>query len=91
LWAMTKKKSSEILADENRKFFREKVKSLEFFTESENVSKTEGKSETGGEMHHGLREGWTPLRAKWINRPKFSKNAQNPGGTNALLQSPIRI
>ena len=52
---MTKKRSLEILADENRKFCREKVKFLKFSTESENFSKIGGKSETGGKMHHGLR------------------------------------
>ena len=42
---MTKKKrSSEILADENQ----EKVKLRKFSSESENCSKIGGKSETGG-------------------------------------------
>ena len=48
LWLMT-----EILADENRKIFREKVTFGKFYTESENFSETGGKSETG-EMHHCL-------------------------------------
>jgi len=53
---MTKKnRSSEILADENRKFFREKVTFWKFATESENLSKIGGKSEIGGKMHHVLR------------------------------------
>ena len=51
---MTKKRSSEILADENRKIFREKVTFRKFYTESENLLKIGGKSETRG-MHHGLR------------------------------------
>src|SRR6218665_2894228 len=38
LWSMTKKRSSEILADENGKFSRK----------SQNFSKIGGKSETGG-------------------------------------------
>ena len=43
----TKKRSSEILVDENQEIFREKVKLFrKFVTESENFSKTEGKSET---------------------------------------------
>src|SRR6218665_3711910 len=46
--------SSEILSDENRKFCREKVKFLKF-CRVKKISKTEGKSETGGKMHHGLR------------------------------------
>src|SRR6218665_3554724 len=45
---MTKKRSSEILADENGKFFREKVKCYKFSKESKKNSKTGGKSETGG-------------------------------------------
>ena len=48
---MTKK---GILADENRKIFREKVKFLKFSTESENFSKIGGNLEQR-EMHHGLR------------------------------------
>jgi len=48
LWLMTKKKSSEILADENRKIFREKVKFGKFSTESENFSEIGKKSETEG-------------------------------------------
>jgi len=46
---MTKKKSSEILADENQEIFREKVKMRKFSPESENCKKI------GGKMHHGLR------------------------------------
>src|SRR6218665_3831764 len=38
---MTKKISSEILADENRNIFREKVKFGKFSTESEHFSETE--------------------------------------------------
>ena len=49
MWAMTKERSSEILADENKEFFREKVKLRKFSSENR------GESETGGEMHHGLR------------------------------------
>jgi len=55
-----KKRSSEILVDENQEIFQEKVKILKFFSESKNFSKTGGKSETEG-MHHGLRGEWTPL------------------------------
>ena len=51
----TKKRSSEILADENQEIFREKVKFRKFVTESEIFRKQRGKSETRGEMHHGLR------------------------------------
>ena len=42
MWSMTKKKSSEILADENQEIFREKVKLRKFSTESENFSKIGG-------------------------------------------------
>ena len=35
LWSMTKKKSSEISADENQEIFREKVKLLKFSSELE--------------------------------------------------------
>src|SRR6218665_3542412 len=52
---MTKKRSSEMLAYENREMFQEKVKSGEFSTE------IGGKSETGAEMHHCHRLGWMPL------------------------------
>ena len=45
---MTKKKSSEISADENQEIFREKVKLRKFSLESENFSKIRGKYETGG-------------------------------------------
>ena len=31
---------------------------MKFSSESENSPKIGGKSETGGEMHHGLRGGW---------------------------------
>jgi len=44
------KRSSEILADENRNIFQEKVKFWKFPTESENLSKIGGKSETGGKF-----------------------------------------
>src|SRR6218665_243757 len=53
-WSTTKKRSSEILADENQKIFREKVKLLTFSSESENFSKI------GGNLHHGLRGMDTP-------------------------------
>jgi len=54
VWLMTKKRSSEISADENEEICREKVKLWKFSSEPENFSKIGGKSETGG-MHHGLR------------------------------------
>ena len=38
----------KILADENRKIFREKVQLSKLFTESEIAFKNRGKSETGG-------------------------------------------
>ena len=47
LWSMTKRRSSEILADENRKFW-EKVTFVKFFTHSEKISKTGG----------NLKQGW---------------------------------
>jgi len=52
---MTKKRSSEILADENGKLFLEKEKFVKFSRKSKIFSKIGGKSETEGEMHHGLR------------------------------------
>ena len=45
---MTKKKVIRNFGDENRKFFREKVKCYKFSKESKIFSKTWGKSETGG-------------------------------------------
>ena len=48
LWPMTKKKSSGILADENRKKISGKVKFGKLFAESEIFSKIGVKSETGG-------------------------------------------
>ena len=61
LWSMTKKRSSEILADENKEIFREKVKLTTFSTESENFSKIGGKSETGVGNASWSQRGWTPL------------------------------
>jgi len=56
----TKKRSSEILSDENRKYFLEKVTFWKFSTESENLSKI------GGNLKQGWNAswpqgGWTPL------------------------------
>src|SRR6218665_502431 len=48
LLSMTKKRSSEILADENQEIFREKVKLLKFFSKSENFSKIAGNLKQGG-------------------------------------------
>src|SRR6218665_2290657 len=53
------KKSLQILAVENRKFFREKVKLEKCFVESEKLSKIGGDLKQR-EMNHCLR-GWTPL------------------------------
>ena len=55
------KRSSEILADEHRIFFSEKVKLRKFSTESENVFHKYGGSEAE-EMHHCLKGRWAPLR-----------------------------
>ena len=44
---MTKKRSSEILADENLEIFREKV-NFDNFSESENLSKIGGTLKQGG-------------------------------------------
>ena len=46
---MTKERSSEILVDENRNIFLEKVKFGKFSTESENFSETRGTPKQGGE------------------------------------------
>jgi len=51
---MTKTRSSEILADENRKMFLEKVKLGKFSTESEICFANRGNLKRG-EMHHCLR------------------------------------
>jgi len=48
LWSVTKIRSSEISADENREIFREKVKFVKFSTESENFSKIGGNLKQGG-------------------------------------------
>ena len=45
--SMTKKRSSEMLADENRQTFLEKVKLGKFSMESEKFFRKMGKSETG--------------------------------------------
>ena len=45
---MTKKRSSEISADENQEIFQEKVQFRKFSSQSENFSKIGEKSETGG-------------------------------------------
>jgi len=57
---MTKRRSSESLADENGEIFREKVKFLKFSRDSEIFLKIGEKSETGKKciMASG---GWTPL------------------------------
>src|SRR6218665_2574342 len=67
LWSMTKKRSSEILTDENGKIFREKVKFLKSPRKFKKFSKTGGKSETGGKciMASG---GWTPLAISHDNK-----------------------
>jgi len=59
---MTKKRSSEILADENRENFREKVKFWILPTESENLKffRKWGESETAGENASWPQGGWTP-------------------------------
>ena len=54
---MTKKRSSEILADENGKLFREKVKFLKFSRNSKKISKIGWKSETGGGNASWLQRG----------------------------------
>jgi len=48
------KRSSEILTDENRKYFWQKVKLVKFSTESEKFSETEGNLKQRG-MHHCLK------------------------------------
>ena len=55
MWLLTnkEKRSSEILADENRKIFREKVKFGKFSTESEIFLKLGGNLKQR-EMDHGL-------------------------------------
>jgi len=51
VWSMAKKRSSEILADENGEICREKIT---FSRDLENFSKI-GENLKQGEMHHGLR------------------------------------
>src|SRR6218665_2523861 len=60
---MTKKKSSEILADENQEIFQEKVKFLKFSTESEIFSKIGGNLKRG-ENASWSQGGWTPLNSR---------------------------
>ena len=59
---MTKKRSSEISADENQEIviFSGKGKIVKFSSESEHFSKIGGKSETGGNASWS-QGGWTPL------------------------------
>jgi len=57
-----KKRSLEILADENGKFFREKGTFFKFSRKSQKFSKIGEKSETGGNASWPQR-GWTPLNA----------------------------
>jgi len=45
---MTKKRSSEILADESQEIFREKVKLSKFVRKSENFSEMGGNLKQGG-------------------------------------------
>ena len=62
MWSVTLKRSSEILADENGNFFREKGKFVKFSRKSKFFSKIGGRNlKQGGERHHGLKGGWTPL------------------------------
>ena len=85
LWSMTKKWSSEILADENREICREKIKVWKFSTESENFSKIGGNLKQWGEMHHGLR-GWTPLPIITCSLPSPRTFANSsPSSQPALL------
>ena len=49
-----RKKSSELLADENWKYFREKVQFRKFSTESENLNL----SKIGGTLKHGENASW---------------------------------
>ena len=62
LCSMTKKSHHKFLRMKIEKKFREKVKFRKFSTESEIFSKIWGKSETGGEIHHGLRGMDAPAR-----------------------------
>ena len=57
---MTKSRPSEILADENRKRFRKKMKLGKFSTESEKFSESAGTPETEGKCIIAS-GGWTPL------------------------------
>src|SRR6218665_1376063 len=61
---MTKKKSSEILVDENQKISLEKVTFFKFSTESENFLKIGGKSEKQVGKCIMASGGWTPLRMR---------------------------
>ena len=58
---MAKKRSSEILADENREICEEKVKMLTFSTESEKFLGNRGESERRGNASLSQRK-WTPLQ-----------------------------
>jgi len=77
---MTKKRSSEILADEKGTFFREKVKFLKF-SESQKIFENRGKSETGGNASWP-QGGWTPLASN------ITSSAATPGILHLSLLSP---
>jgi len=72
LWSLTKKRLSDILADENREIFREKIKFVKFsrvwkFFENRGKPETEEKCI----MASG---GWTPLEAYlWCVRVQTSE------------------
>ena len=77
MWSMTKKRSSEILADENREIFREKVKFRNFSTESENFSKIGGNLKQGGNASWP-QGGWTHLP------PSFQIRTHDPQILNQI-------
>jgi len=66
LWVMTKKKSSEILADENLNFSRKLEIGKILDGVREIFLKQGGESETRGEMHHCL-WGWTSLLSTTVD------------------------
>src|SRR6218665_2504037 len=74
---MTKKRSSEILADESEEIFRQKVKLLQIFRKSENFSEIGGKSETGGENASWSQGGWTPLMMVEVRGHPFMTSTKN--------------
>ena len=96
LWSMIKKgkkekRSSEILADENGKNFREKVKFGKLSTESENFSKIGVKSEIGGTciMASGGIDAPVYCNGLWCDNQVCACLRINEYSPNSPLENPL--